>query len=459
MLFRSSLGNLQLSAVGSHIDVSQGYICVDNDGACNIASPQNGTIYADSFQTSATADLAESFPTSDASIEAGDLVASDSQNSEHVVKSQTQYQQSLLGVVSTNPGITLNSRQANGKPIALSGRVPVKVNTQNGPIKKGDPLTSSSTPGVAMKATQYGRIVGMALEDLPNCPNTQQPNCQIIVFVNPGFYYGDNLAQAAGNNIDYSSLGNSNKIFYNLDGTLKDLYKDQVLTAQQIDRLVEEKVAMKLEEYNSSNNPNAETETTSASQEQLDNLNALLAGTNASVETLKVTGNTNLAQTQVAGTLSQDGTFIIDYGKQLNVLGSTLYLQNDSLAGNLDCHPELDSGSSSCGILLDVGAGKATLDKYGTLVLAGGIKTSSVTITDNKFAGSGIIPAGLTSIFIPTSKVSQASKISITFTSDYKPATRYFVAKKQEGVGFTLQLDLATLNNAEFDWFIINTEP
>jgi hypothetical protein len=48
--------------------------------------------------------------------------------------------------------------------VALSGRVPVKVSLENGEIKKGDYLTSSSTPGVAMKALRPGPVVGKALE-------------------------------------------------------------------------------------------------------------------------------------------------------------------------------------------------------------------------------------------------------------------------------------------------------
>jgi len=50
-------------------------------------------------------------------------------------------------------------------PIKTSGITYVKYNTENGYIHKGDPVTSSSTPGVAMKATQSGIILGVALED------------------------------------------------------------------------------------------------------------------------------------------------------------------------------------------------------------------------------------------------------------------------------------------------------
>ena len=47
--------------------------------------------------------------------------------------------------------------------VALSGRVPVKVSIENGIIRTGDLLTSSSLPGVAMRATKAGQIIGQAM--------------------------------------------------------------------------------------------------------------------------------------------------------------------------------------------------------------------------------------------------------------------------------------------------------
>ncbi len=41
--------------------------------------------------------------------------------------------------------------------------MPVKVSNENGEIAVGDLLTTSSTPGVAMKATHDGQIIGNAL--------------------------------------------------------------------------------------------------------------------------------------------------------------------------------------------------------------------------------------------------------------------------------------------------------
>jgi hypothetical protein len=65
---------------------------------------------------------------------------------------------------------------ADDLPVAVVGIVPTKVSTENGPIQVGDLLTTSATPGCAMKASaerlgrmevyQTGTILGKALEPL-----------------------------------------------------------------------------------------------------------------------------------------------------------------------------------------------------------------------------------------------------------------------------------------------------
>ena len=69
------------------------------------------------------------------------------------------------GVVTTNPAYVMNNEQTGIKVcIALAGRVPVKV---VGRVKKGDMLTTSATPGYAVKALNptLGAVIGKALED------------------------------------------------------------------------------------------------------------------------------------------------------------------------------------------------------------------------------------------------------------------------------------------------------
>jgi hypothetical protein len=71
----------------------------------------------------------------------------------------------LAGVVTTNPAYILNAKQEGAKVcIALVGRTPCKV---IGRIRKGDLLTTSNTPGYAVKALNptLGAIIGKALEN------------------------------------------------------------------------------------------------------------------------------------------------------------------------------------------------------------------------------------------------------------------------------------------------------
>jgi len=138
-------------------------------------------------------DVAEEYLVTDQSIEAGEVVSFSassqaSAGSENAVatpttanssdakllieKSQGGYDSGLIGVVSTEPGLYLSNwergeeEKKKTRPVALVGRVPVKVSSENGAIKRGDLLTSSEKyPGYAMKATRGGYVVGRSMED------------------------------------------------------------------------------------------------------------------------------------------------------------------------------------------------------------------------------------------------------------------------------------------------------
>lgn len=132
-----------------------------------------GTLYVGSTNTAA-ADLAEYYATGDSSIEAGDMVALSNEkiNGELVIRGVLRKAVSsdkIIGVISTSPGLILGSIDSNGhrddRLLALAGRTPVKVIGENGAIDIGDYLTASSQPGVAMKSTQPGVVIGRALEN------------------------------------------------------------------------------------------------------------------------------------------------------------------------------------------------------------------------------------------------------------------------------------------------------
>jgi hypothetical protein len=118
--------------------------------------------------SNSTADLAEVYSTNDESLASGDVVSLDGSLRAGVKKSSGAYDSGVLGIVSTAPALVIGGTDGEGVsavPVALSGRVPVKVNVENGAVKAGDLLTSSSTPGVAMKATKAGAIIGSAMSD------------------------------------------------------------------------------------------------------------------------------------------------------------------------------------------------------------------------------------------------------------------------------------------------------
>jgi F0F1-type ATP synthase membrane subunit c/vacuolar-type H+-ATPase subunit K len=78
----------------------------------------------------------------------------------------TPYETSVFGVVVKEAAISLESNQIpNAKPVVSSGKTYVRVNTNNGTLKAGDLITTSTTPGVGQKATENGYVIGTALEE------------------------------------------------------------------------------------------------------------------------------------------------------------------------------------------------------------------------------------------------------------------------------------------------------
>jgi len=91
-------------------------------------------------------------------------------------ESQCAYDKRVAGVISGagdyKPGIVLDKRQSQHKrqPIALLGKVYCKVDAQYASIEVGDLLTTSTTPGHAMKTSDpfkaFGAVIGKALRPL-----------------------------------------------------------------------------------------------------------------------------------------------------------------------------------------------------------------------------------------------------------------------------------------------------
>lgn len=145
------------------------------------------------------ADLAEYYY-SEQDLPPGSVVAIDHESAVGgIVGSQRPYQEDILGVVATAPGLVLGEDHGVGShKVALVGRIPVLVTSENGKIKTGDRITSSSVGGYGMRAVEAGRVLGVALEtmnesNIITCPIGILPGEQcatIGVFVNLADYYG-----------------------------------------------------------------------------------------------------------------------------------------------------------------------------------------------------------------------------------------------------------------------------
>lgn len=103
-----------------------------------------------------------------------------------LVKSNEEYQEKVIGIVSLNYGdfssVGYNiKKEDNPMPVALNGRVPVKISKNSDQIKAGDYLTTSTDEGMAMKANNSGFVIGKALEDWDGLSDT------IMVFVEQGY--------------------------------------------------------------------------------------------------------------------------------------------------------------------------------------------------------------------------------------------------------------------------------
>ncbi|MCR4330832.1 MAG: hypothetical protein NUV49_03050, partial [Patescibacteria group bacterium] len=201
--------------------VGDGILCVDNGGDnCDDSARTRGTIYANNATVSGL-DLAEEYPTKDSTLGAGDIVMLDANNPVFVRKydrnptvvvsksrkgkseesatttkeinspAAPQRTPQVFGVVSTEPGLLLGGfdsqkyKNERRVPLALAGRVPVKVTMEGGPIAIGDRIApSAKVAGAGKKSSGLGSTIGIALESFTaGSPQDESGRGTILVFV------------------------------------------------------------------------------------------------------------------------------------------------------------------------------------------------------------------------------------------------------------------------------------
>ena len=319
--------DLTIGTADSRMVIEDGSLCVDSGMSRCPTNPINGTIYAENTSIIGI-DLAETYPTIDRDVEAGDIVSVDTvtevvvdnavatqivkdelkgiaqtelpnasnakldatvtreladlspveiqnkiKSSSYVKRSQGSSDPTVIGVVSTKPGLTLGAHGPNAEkypdskmvPVALAGRVPVKISTLGGEIKPGDAIAASVIPGVGQKAVDSGVVVGRALEaftaaDIESVMMVDGIEVgigQVTVFINVGYFvapstglpddalriggtgYAGSQVTSAGSRIDTNGLIDQNTTFSGtvmVFGTtyLDDTYISGKLTAGDV---------------------------------------------------------------------------------------------------------------------------------------------------------------------------------------------------------------------------------
>lgn len=136
----------------------------------------SGEVVTPVLQITGGSDVVESFQTGEDGRDPGTLVVIDEALPGWLCASSTPYDHKLAGVVSGAGGVQSGIRLGQAgvldgdTPVAVAGRVYVKCCVENGPIRPGDLLTTSSISGHAMRATDrelsHGAVLGKAMSRL-----------------------------------------------------------------------------------------------------------------------------------------------------------------------------------------------------------------------------------------------------------------------------------------------------
>ena len=154
----------------------QGDVVVGGGGQALVNLIVTGDTTMRTLTITGGADFAEPFRMSSKEIPKGGVVIIDDEHPGQLKLSDRAFDTRVAGIVSgangIQPGVSLHQEGVleGGENVALSGRVYALADASRVPIKPGDLLTTSSTPGHCMKVTDstkaQGAIIGKAMSAL-----------------------------------------------------------------------------------------------------------------------------------------------------------------------------------------------------------------------------------------------------------------------------------------------------
>lgn len=113
----------------------------------------------------------------------GDVMCS---GSEGTKRCGFDYDVTMMGVYIEKPGVVLENKKSDTtKPVVPLGNAFVRVSTINGPIKKGDFVTSSTKSGIAQRATKSGNVLGVAMEDFTTADANEIGKIMVSIHIRP----------------------------------------------------------------------------------------------------------------------------------------------------------------------------------------------------------------------------------------------------------------------------------
>ncbi len=187
-----------------------------------------------------------------------------------------------------------------------------------------------------------------------------------------------------------------------------------------------------------------------------------LATSSAILSALSVTGETNLYDLGISGSINAGLLTINGFDDSLSQPAATI----NTIGGPLKIQ---SLGLES----VDFMDGKVSIDPQGNMKVLGKlvadvVRTKKLEIIEpvkaseennskeQKSIGESKLVAGESEILIETPSVTNASKIYVTFNGEYAPATRYWISEKVKGKSFTIKLDAAVDADVDFSWLIVN---
>jgi hypothetical protein len=161
------------------IGIAAPTVKLDVDGIAQVTEIHivGGADLSEQFDVTSNSDLKKYVDQEEMKIIPGMVVCIDPMNPGKLLVNSKAYDTKVAGIISGAGGIQTGMLMgqkgsvADGNyPVALTGRVYCYVDATDYPVKPGDLLTTSGTPGHAMKVTEYskaqGAILGKAMTSL-----------------------------------------------------------------------------------------------------------------------------------------------------------------------------------------------------------------------------------------------------------------------------------------------------